>query len=210
MAPVTWNPSLFSNNTGDFIVARYENEPQDVVWNSSLIPNGKGYVNVNMDKAWLMGAPGNDSTSGQNITFYLISGVQDPVKGPMISLVVNPSTLPPVLLPKIPSKYGMEIGLPIGLVAALLIVLAIVCGMKKHERSWSAVRGHGKDYMARRARRRGGAGKEGGIPLQDYNYPQKDAFSDEPYTGGTGNAFRDEVARQREEDDRSRSYVTSF
>ena len=197
MAPVTWNPSLFSNNTGDFIVARYENEPQDVVWNSSLIPNGKGYVNVNMDKAWLMGAPGNDSTSGQNITFYLISGVQNPVKGPMISLVVNPFTLPPVLLPKIPSKYGMEIGLPIGLVAALLIVLAIVCGMKKHERSWSAVRGHGKDYMAR-------------IPLQDYNYPQKDAFSDEPYTGGTGNAFRDEVARQREEDDRSRSYVTSF
>lgn len=207
---MTWNPTLFSNNSSDLIVARYDNDPQDVVWNSSLIPNGKGYVNVNMDKAWLRGAPGNDSTSGQNITFYLISGAQDPVKGPLISLVVDPHTLPAVLIPKVPNKYGMEIGLPIGLVAALLIVLAIVCGMRKQERSWGVIRSHGKDYMARRARRRGRAGKEGGIPLEEYNYPQKDAFSDEPYTGGTGNAFRDEVARQREEDDRSRTYVTSF
>ena len=207
---MTWNPTLFSNNASDMIVARYDNDPQDVVWNSSLIPNGKGYVNVNMDKAWLRGAPGNDSTSGQNITFYLISGVQNPVKGPGISLVVNPSTLPLVLVQKVPSKYGMEIGLPIGLVAALLIVLAIVCGMRKQDRSWSVIRSHGKDYMAKRARKRGRAGKEGGIQLEEYHYPQKDAFSDEPYTGGTGNAFRDEVARQRQEDDRSRSYVTSY
>lgn len=164
-----------------------------------------------MDKAWLMGAPGNDSTSGQNITFYLIPGAQNPVTGPTISLVVNPSTLPPVLIQKLPSKLGLEIGLPIGVAAALLIILALFCGMRKHHRSWRDITGHGRDYMARRARRRGTAFKESGIQLEEYNYPQsKDAFSDEPYTGGSGNAFRDEVARQRAEDDRSRSYMTSF
>ena len=164
-----------------------------------------------MEKAWLKGASGNNSASGQNITFYLINGGQSPVKGPMISLVINPSTLPRVLLPKIASKYGMEIGLPIGLAAALLIIFALICGMRRHNSSWKHIRGHGRDYMAKRARRRGRAGKDGAIQLGEYKYPQQgNTFSDEPYTGGSGNAFRDEVARQREEDDRSRSYVTSF
>jgi len=191
---------------------RYDDGDQGVVWNSSMVPNVQGYVNINMHKEWLEGQPGNDSTSGQNMTLYLQPNNQSaPAKGPTLSLVVDPSTLPPVLIPKLPTRLGLEIGLPIGVVAALIIILAILCGMRKHQRSWRDVKGHGKDYMARRARRRGRAGKEGGIQLEDYNSPQEqDAFSNEPYTGGSGNAFRDEIAKQREEDDRLRPMVHSY
>lgn len=164
-----------------------------------------------MQKEWLKGRPGNDSTSGQNITLFLQSNFEDAIKGPMISLIVNPSTLPRVKIPRLPAKYGLEIGLPIGAVAALIIILAIWCGMRKNQRSWRDIKSHGKDYMARRARRRGKAGKAGGIQLEDYDSGRgQDAFSDEPYIGGSGNAFRDEIAKQREEDDRYRPTVHSY
>lgn len=191
---------------------RYDDGDQGIVWNSSTIPNGKGYTNINMQKEWLNGQPGNDSTSGQNMTLYLQPNNQSaPTKGPTISLVVDPSTLPPVLIPKLPARLGLEIGLPIGVAAALVIILALWCSVRKHQRSWRDVRGHGKDYMARRARRRGKSGKEGSIQLEDYNSSRgEDAFSDEPYTGGSGNAFRDEIAKQREEDDRFRPMVHSY
>ncbi len=191
---------------------RYDDGDQGVVWNSSVIPSGKGYMNINMHKEWLQGQAGNDSASGQNMTLYVQPNNQSaPAKGPTISLVVDPSTLAPVLIPKLPARLGLEIGLPIGVVAALIIILAIWCGMRKHQRSWRDVKGHGQDYMARRARRRKRAGKEGSIQLEDYNSSRdKDTFSDEPYIGGSGNAFRDEIAKQREEDDRYRPTVHSY
>ena len=199
----------------DFVILRYDDGTQDVVWNSSLIEPLHGYVNINMQEAWLNGKPGNDSSSGQNMTLYLQS---DPLhspgnitKGPSISLVVNPKTLPRVLIPKLPARLGLEIGLPIGVVAAFIIIIALWCGSKRHNKSWGDLRGHGKDYMARRARRRGVPGKEGAIQLEDYGSPRgQDSFSDEPYSGGTGNAFRDEIAKQREEDDRYRPTVHSY
>ena len=65
--------------------------------------------------------------------------------------------------------------------------------------------------MARRARRRGRGHKEGIIQLEDYKSPRDDeAFSDESYTGGSGNAFRDEITRQRADDDRFRPTVHSY
>lgn len=183
--------------------------------NSTLLNPGAGYLNLYMDEKWLNGRAGNDSTSGQNMTLYLQS---DPVnapgnltKGPTISLVVNPSTLPRVRIPRLPNRLGLEIGLPIGVAAALIIILALWCGSKRHNRSWRDVRGHGKEYMARRARRRGRAAKEGAIQLESYGSPRgQDAFSDEPYIGGSGNAFRDEIAKQRAEDDRFRPTIYSY
>ena len=168
-----------------------------------------------MDKAWLKGQPGNDSTSGQNMTLYMQwdpeNNPQNVTKGPTISLVVNPKTLPRVRIPKLPAKYGLEIGLPIGLVAVLIIILALLCNMKRHNQSWTGIRGHSKEYMARRARRRGRATKEGGIQLENYNsHRGQEAFSDEPYVGGSGNAFRDEIAKQRAEDERYRPTVHSY
>lgn len=207
---------MSTSNDSDLVVLKYTDGDQDEVWNSSFaVTDGKGYVNINMDKIWLKGQPGNHSDSGQNMTLHLVSNYQGTNEsskpGPMISLVVDPKTLPKVKIPNLPNKYGLEVGVPIGVVAAVLIFLAFWCGMRKHDRSSKTVRSHGKDYMARRARKRGRAGKSGGIQLDDY--PAKrgpDDFSDEPYTGGTGNAFRDEVARQREEDDRFRPMVHSY
>jgi len=180
-----------------------------------MIQHGNGYLNLNMDIAWLRGQPGNDSRSGQNMTLYLQSdpehAPENITKGPTISLVVNPSTLPRILIPKLPSRYGLEIGLPIGVVAALIIILALWCNMKRHDRSWRDIRGHGKDYMARRSRRRGRAGKEGAIQLEDYGSRRgHDTFSDQPYIGGNSNVFRDEIAKQRAEDDRFRPTVHSY
>ena len=49
--------------------------------------------------------------------------------------------------------------------------------MKKH--AWSEVRGHSRDYMARRARRKGRLEKDGAIQLDEYNRGGQEAFSDE-------------------------------
>ncbi|CAF9904775.1 hypothetical protein IMSHALPRED_000171 [Imshaugia aleurites] len=148
---------------------------------------------------------------GQNLTFSLIStpaGGQNISKsGPMISLTVDPNTLPRLLIPKIASIYGLEIGLPIAIVAVILIILGIWCGMKKH--SWTDVRGHSRDYMVRRARRKGRLEKDGAIQLDEYD-SGGGAFSDEPYQGGSNNAFQEEIRRQRFEDDSLKRTVSSF
>lgn len=49
--------------------------------------------------------------------------------------------------------------------------------MKKH--TWSEVRGHSRDYMVRRARRKGRLEKDGAVQLDEYNRGGQDAFSDE-------------------------------
>ena len=49
--------------------------------------------------------------------------------------------------------------------------------MKKH--AWSEVRGHSRDYMAKRARRKGRLEKDGAIQLDEYNRGGEEAFSDE-------------------------------
>ena len=206
-----------SPNDSSLVVLRYAEGDKEEVWNSSSSELGsrQGYANINMQKSWLKGQPGNDSTSGQNLTLHLLSDPESSnvttKDGPIISLVVDPHTLPRVPIPKLPTKYGYEIGLPIGIVAALLIIIALWCGCRRHNQSWRDIKGHGRDYMAKRARKRRRSGKEGGIQLDDYSTTRDpDSFSDEPYVGGTGNAFRDEVARQREEDDRYRPTVHSY
>ena len=65
----------------------------------------------------------------------------------------------------------------IRIVAVILIFLGIWCGMKKH--AWSEVRGHSRDYMVRRARRKGRPEKDGAIQLDEYDRGGQDAFSDE-------------------------------
>lgn len=181
---VTWNSDLFASNSSATVLLTYDTQEQGTVaWYSPSVPNIKGYVNIFMESAWLLGASGNDTSTGQNLTFSFLStplgGGQNITKpGPMISLTVDPSTLPRVELPNLPGKYGLEIGLPIGLVAFVLIVLGIWCGMRKNNQSWAKVRGHSKDYMSKRARRRGRSGKDAAIQLEEYDRRQE-AFSDE-------------------------------
>lgn len=65
----------------------------------------------------------------------------------------------------------------IRIVAVIIIILGIWCGMKKN--AWSDVRGHSRDYMARRARRKGRLEKDGAIQLDEYDTGGQEAFSDE-------------------------------
>ena len=168
-----------------------------------------------MDEAWLRGADGNSSWSGQNITLVMISqpagdGPAIIKSGPMVSLARNPKTLPPVVIPKIPNKYGLEIGLPIGLVALIVIILSVCCAVKRNNGRFRDLKGSlTKDYMSRRARR-GGGGRRGGGKGGDWDADDLElsptngqgSYTDEPVKGGQ-NAFRDEIRRQREEDDQS-------
>ena len=132
------------------------------------VPAYRGYQDITIDEAWLKGADGNSSWSGQNVTLMMVSDVPNglpPVNvtsGPTIALVKNPKTLPPVLIPKLPNKYGLEIGLPVGLVAVIVILLAICCAVRKNNGRFRDLKGSmTKDYMSRRARR-GGGGRRGG------------------------------------------------
>ncbi|KAL9103505.1 MAG: hypothetical protein Q9163_001461 [Psora crenata] len=209
---ITWNPALFAANATSHVQLRYVDSTLGDAWTSDPTPNYQGYVDIEMSKEWLKGAAGNDSTSGQNMTLSMISepmGGENITKpGPQISLVVDPATLPPVPIKKLPSKYGLEIGAPIGLAALVVIVVSIWCGIRRNNRHHRSIRGISKDYMAKRARKRG---KGGDIALEDYgSQPSlQSQFTDQPLKGG--NAFRDEIARQRQEDDRSlRRFPTSY
>ena len=162
-----------------------------------------------MSKDWLKGASGNDTQTGRNMTLKILTtpfgGTEEPREGPSIALIVNPALLPKYTIKNIPNKYGLEIGLPIGIVAIVFIFLGICCGIRKNNKQHRSIRGVSRDYMAKRARKRG---KGGDIQLEDYG---GEGYQDQPVNGGTGNVFRDEIAKQRQEDDSSlRRFPSSY
>ena len=212
---VTWNGDLFPLNATSTIQLQYNDTTLGNATITDETPSFFGYQNITMDVAWLRGADGNSSWSGQNITLVMISqpaGGGPPIvkPGPMISLARNPKTLPKIILPKISNKYGLEIGLPIGLAALIIIILSVCCACRKNNGRFRDLQASAtKDYMSRRARRGGGGrrggGKGGDWDADDLELSTADGnggYSDVPVKGGQ-NAFRDEVQRQREEDDQS-------
>ena len=212
---VTWNGDLFPLNATSTIQLRYNDTSLGNATITDSTPSYVGYQNITMDVAWLKGADGNSSWSGQNITLVMISqpagGGPAIVKpGPVISLARNPKTLPKIIIPKISNKYGLEIGLPIGLAALIIIVLSVCCACRKNNGRFKDLQASvTKDYMSKRARR-GGGGRRGGGRGGDWDADDLElepangvgGYSDEPVNGGQ-NAFRDEIQRQRDEDDRA-------
>ena len=171
-----------------------------------------------MQEKYLLGQAGNDTDSSSNLTFYLISTPfnSDEVNktaGPTVHLTYDPKSLPQLEIPDaIPKKIGFQVGLPIGIVAFLIIGLSVFCAIRKNKRKWREVRHHGSDYIKKRARKRR-ADKGQGIELSDYDFDASTAraerFEDEPTRGG--NAFRDEMERQKAEEYRNRAQkITSF
>ena len=61
---VTWNPTLFPDNASTIVELTYITADQQLAWSSPNVANVRGYVNVYMDKDWLLGASGNDTTLG--------------------------------------------------------------------------------------------------------------------------------------------------
>lgn len=61
---MTWNPTLFPDNASTIVELTYITADQQLAWSSPNVANVRGYVNVYMDKDWLLGASGNDTTLG--------------------------------------------------------------------------------------------------------------------------------------------------
>lgn len=64
---MTWNSKLFAENATAVVELTYITADQQLAWSSATVPNLQGYVNVYFDKAWLLGASGNDTTLGAYI-----------------------------------------------------------------------------------------------------------------------------------------------
>lgn len=211
----TWNGDLFPLNATNRIQLRYNDTTLGNATITEPVPSYQGYANITFDDAWLKGADGNSSWSGQNLTVVMLSQPKGDVPeivspGPLIYLDRNPKTLPKIPIPKISNKYGLEIGLPIGLAALLIIIFSLCCAVRRNNRRFADLKGMAtKDYMSKRARRgRGGRGQ----PLDEMELGNKRSegmYTDQPVIGGE-NAFRDEIKRQREEDDALRRNVTSY
>ena len=63
---MTWNPTLFPDNATNIVEFTYITADQQVAWYSPNVANIRGHVNVYMDKGWLLGASGNDTTLGMH------------------------------------------------------------------------------------------------------------------------------------------------
>ena len=61
---MTWNPTLFPDNATNIVELTYITADQQLAWSSPDVANIRGYVNVFMDKDWLLGASGNDTNLG--------------------------------------------------------------------------------------------------------------------------------------------------
>ena len=219
---VSWNPDLFSPNATNHIEIHNANSTStdpgaSIIYNSTSTPNVYGFLNIYMNHDWLGEHSGNYTRDGVNLTFVLVSEpVGAPLNsstGPVTTLTLNPHSLPRLRLPNpIPARKGFEIGLPIALVALLIVALSIYCGIRRHRTKWASMRHYGKDYMRKRAQKRG---KKDVIELSDYDFDSNtraERFEDEPTVGGErGNEFRDEIERQREQAYRDRAQkITSF
>ena len=219
----TWNPDHFAPNASNYIEIHNANSTSSEnskIETTEEVHNKKGYINIHMLEKHLLGHAGNDTDSASNLTFHLIStpvcGEPNTTIGPIISLTYDPDSLPKVPIPDpIPKKIGFQIGLPIALVAFIIIALSICCAIRKNKQKWREVRHHGSDYIKKRAHKRAAARGQS-IELNDYDFDSSTAraerFEDEPTRGGSGgNAFRDEIERQKQEEWRNRPQkITSF
>ncbi|KAG7005557.1 hypothetical protein G7Y79_00019g047370 [Physcia stellaris] len=205
-SPVNWNPTIYSDNATNHVEIHNANstDGKDLLYTSKNVANIYGSITLEMLHEYLLNQAGNDTDSASNLTFTLVStpagGTENRTSGPIINLTLDPSTLPKIHVTNpIPTKKGLEIGLPIGLVA---FQAQLEGDATLRER-----------LHAEASDEKGRQGGDRGIELNDYDFDSSaaraDKFEDEPTRGG--NAFRDEIERQKEEEYRSRPQkITSF
>ena len=70
---MTWNPTLFPDNASNLVQLTYITADQQLAWYSPTVANKRGYVNVYMDKDYLLGASGNDTTLGKYTAHAIIA-----------------------------------------------------------------------------------------------------------------------------------------
>lgn len=221
---MTWDPSLFedgANNTvqvynGD-ITALDSPATADILASLNAT-NFEGSVFLNMSSLWLNGQP------TANLTLSLIVDVEDSnpevFDGPTFTLLSTSSSDPmhsaPSSAPSSSKKLGEKVGLPVGLVFLIVAAVAValfVCFRKRRGKGYGTgkslgqrvgsgiVRGHRRDAsfhdepttgVELKDRNQGLTGESS----QD-NWDWGSPVSSPTSAGGAGNAFRDEIQRQR-------------
>ncbi|KAL9065646.1 MAG: hypothetical protein Q9161_008090 [Pseudevernia consocians] len=221
---VTWDTSLFedgANNTVQVynVDATDLNSPGTADILASLnATNFEGSVFLNMSSAWLSSQP----TANLTIALIVDQEGRDPeiFAGPVFTLLSTSSSdsthSEPSSAPSSGKKLGEKVGLPIGLVFLIVAAIAVaffVCFRKRRGKGY----GTGKSL---RQRVSGGAGRghrrdpsfhdepTTGVELKDRNkgltgespednWEWGSPVSSPTTAGGAGNAFRDEIQRQR-------------
>lgn len=222
---VTWDSSLFedgANNTVQVynVEATGLNSPATAEILTSLnATNYQGSVFLNMSSVWLRGQP----TANLTLSLVVDQGGEDPdvFAGPEFTLlsISNSDSTPhatPSSAPSSSKKLGEKVGLPIGLVFLILVVIAaalFICFRKRRGKGYGtgkslgqrvgsgAGRGHRRDAsfhdepttgVELKDRNRGLTGES-----PEDNWDWGSPVSSPSTAGGAGNAFRDEIQRQR-------------
>lgn len=210
---VIWDSRAFESNSTDILSLNYVENPDAVPFISvTNISNSVGFAQIRMDEKWLRdGKP-------TNLTVFITSshnGSKKPSSGPTVVLV--PDKGEDLTPEKKVNKVGLGVGIPFAFGAVAIIALGAFCCIRKRRRASGG-------YMGNKSRAMpvdeddfadGGAGMRGtgrfrdepsgGLELQDRSTRGRggeDSLGSLASTptedfGGRGNAFRDEISRQR-------------
>lgn len=220
---VTWDPSRFEVNTTIAIVLNYANDSSHrAAWTSEGVPKEKSFVTVTMDKVWLQEFSNN--TLEFALVSYITASdhTNPPYEGPTIFLSEKAAThFKPPPHTKLPDKLSLLIGLPVGLGALLVVLFGLFYGMKKHRHiDVTKILSKRKGYGVGKSRRQR-LGKKGAIRLEEREvlhtraprgddeimgvppvrgHAREESLGSLVSDGGNGrqgNAFRDEIEKQR-------------
>lgn len=221
---MTWDPSLFNDGANNTIQVYYVDEtglnsPATADILASLnATNYQGSVFVNMSSAWL----GGQSTA--NLTLALIVDQEGDdtqiFAGPTFTLLSTSSSdsthSEPSSAPSSSKKLGEKVGIPVGLVFLIVAAIAaalFVCFRKRRAKGYGtgkslgqrvgsgASRGHRRDPsfhdepttgVELKDRTKGPSGESA-----EDNWDWGSPVSSPAGASGAGNAFRDEIQRQR-------------
>ena len=221
---MTWDTSLFEDGANNTVLvynvdaAGLKSPTTAKILASLNATNYQGSVFLNMSSDWLSGLP------TANLTLSLIVEQKDEdtkaYAGPTFTLLSTSDSesthSEPSSAPSSSKKLGEKVGLPIGLVFLIIAVVAValfVCSRRRKGKGY----GTGKSLRervgsgARRGHRRDPSFHDeptSGVELKDRNkgYTGESAadnwdwgspVSSPATTSGGGNAFRDEIQRQR-------------
>ena len=221
---MTWDHSLFNDSANNTVQVYHAdntglNSPATADILASLnATNYQGSVFLNMSSAWLKGE------SEANLTLSLMVNQGDeepkPFDGPTFTLLstsksADSSHSASSSAPSSSKKLGEKVGLPVGLVFFIVAVTAIalfICFRRRKGKGYGtgkSLRQRVGGAMGGRAHRRGASFHDepaGGVELRDRNRGATPEYSwdwGSPVSsprgnaGGGGNAFRDEIQRQR-------------
>ncbi|KAL8710756.1 MAG: hypothetical protein Q9220_004774 [cf. Caloplaca sp. 1 TL-2023] len=211
--PVSWDPALFTHNSTNMIELKHATEPNStMIWSQSGVVNEVGQVNLFMHADYLL--DGNKNNTNLTLFIHSVDAEDVPTtkSGPVFTLITN-STL---LLTNHTSdgnsskELGEKAGIPLGLGVFLIAVAGLVFWYFRRRRNNAA--GYMGKRTANSSRMTGdesGTGGRGGfrdeptrgMELQDRGHGRQDSWEagwdSASSQGGGGNAFRDEIDRQR-------------